>query len=209
MLRDAIKVGERESYLAGLLVFELRSRGASGDSFPTIVATGANSSLPHYRPQDVPVQRDQPLLIDWGAVHKGYCSDLTRTLLVGRCSPRIKKVYGVVYEAQQAAIKFLRPGVTTTQADRVAREVIEDAGFGKEFGHGLGHGIGREIHELPSMRKNGGDEELRPGMIVTVEPGIYLPGEGGVRIEDDVLITHSGCEVLSTLDKTIEGCHLE
>ena len=209
VLRDAIKVGEKENYLAGLLEFELRSRGASGASFKTIVATGANSSLPHYRPQEVAVQRDQPLLIDWGAVHKGYCSDLTRTLLVGRCSPRIKKVYSVVYEAQMAAIAFLRPGVTTLQADRVARDVIEQAGFGKEFGHGLGHGIGRDIHELPAMRKNGGEEELRPGMIVTVEPGIYLPGEGGVRIEDDVLITHSGCEVLSNLDKTIEACHLE
>jgi Xaa-Pro aminopeptidase len=209
VLRDAIKVGEKENYLAGLLEFELRSRGASGASFKTIVATGANSSLPHYRPQEVAVQRDQPLLIDWGAVHKGYCSDLTRTLLVGRCSPRIRKVYSVVYEAQRAAIKFLRPGVTTGQADRVAREVIAEAGFGKEFGHGLGHGIGRDIHELPALREHGGDEELRPGMIVTVEPGIYLAGEGGVRIEDDVLITHSGCEVLSTLDKTIEGCHLE
>jgi Xaa-Pro aminopeptidase len=209
VLRDAIKVGEKENYLAGLLEFELRSRGASGASFKTIVATGANSSLPHYRPQEVAVQRDQPLLIDWGAVHKGYCSDLTRTLLVGRCSPRMKKVYSVVYEAQMAAIAYLRPGVTTLQADRVARDLIEQAGFGKEFGHGLGHGIGRDIHELPAMRKNGGEEELRPGMIVTVEPGIYLPGEGGVRIEDDVLITHSGCEVLSNLDKTIEACHLE
>ncbi len=209
VLRDAIKVGEKESYLAGLLEFELRSRGASGASFKTIVASGANSSLPHYRPQDVAVQRDQPLLIDWGAVHKGYCSDLTRTLMVGRVSPRIKKVYQVVHQAQLAAIAFLRPGVTSAQADRVARDVIDDAGFGKEFGHGLGHGIGREIHELPSMRKTGGEEELRPGMIVTVEPGIYLPGEGGVRIEDDVLITHSGCEVLSSLDKSIEGCHLE
>src|SRR5207245_552204 len=102
-----------------------------------------------------------------------------------------------------------RPGVTTMQADRVARDVIEKAGYGKQFGHGLGHGIGREIHELPVMRKTGGEEELRPGMVVTVEPGIYLPGEGGVRIEDDVLITHSGCEVLTTLDKTLEGCHIE
>ncbi len=128
---------------------------------------------------------------------------------VGRVSPKIKQIYKVVYEAQQAAIKFLRPGVTTLQADRVARDVIDGAGFGKQFGHGLGHGIGREIHELPTMRKTGGEEELRPGMIVTVEPGIYLPGEGGVRVEDDVLITHSGCEVLSTLDRTFEGCHIE
>ena len=208
-IREEIKVGQTENYLAGLLVFELRSRGASNSSFPVIVAAGANSSLPHYRPGETLVQRDQPLLIDWGALYKGYCSDLTRTLMVGRVSPKMKQVYKVVYEAQQAAIKFLRPGVTTKQADRVARDVIDDAGFKDEFGHGLGHGIGREIHELPSMRKTGGEEELRPGMIVTVEPGIYIPGEGGVRIEDDVMITHSGCEVLSSLDRSFEGCHLE
>jgi Xaa-Pro aminopeptidase len=109
------------------------------------------------------VQRDQPLLIDWGALFKGYCSDLTRTLMVGRVSPKMKQIYKVVLEAQQAAIKFLRPGVTTKQADRVARDVIDDAGFKDEFGHGLGHGIGREIHELPTMRKTGGEEELRRG----------------------------------------------
>jgi len=207
--RSEIKVGLTENHLAGLLVFELRSRGASNSSFPVIVAAGANSSLPHYRPSEALVQRDQPLLIDFGALYKGYCSDLTRTFMVGRVSPRMKQVYKVVLEAQLAAIDFLRPGVTTMQADRVARDVIERAGFGKEFGHGLGHGIGRDIHEAPSMRKTGGEEELRPGMIVTVEPGIYLPGEGGVRIEDDVLITHSGCEVLSSLDKSFEGCHIE
>jgi Xaa-Pro aminopeptidase len=208
-VRGEIKVGLTENYLAGLLVFELRSRGASNSSFPVIVAAAANSSLPHYRPGESLVQRDQPLLIDWGALYKGYCSDMTRTLMVGRVSPKIKQIYKVVQEAQEAAVKFLRPGVTTLQADRVARDVIERAGFGQYFGHGLGHGIGRDIHELPSMRKTGGEEELRPGMIVTVEPGIYLPGEGGVRIEDDVLITHSGCEVLSHLDRTFEGCHIE
>jgi Xaa-Pro aminopeptidase len=209
-LRGQIKVGDNENYLAGLLVLELRSRGASDSSFPVIVAAGANSSLPHYRPQEKNlVQRDKPLLLDWGAIYQGYCSDLTRTLMIGRVSAKIKKIYQVVLDAQLAAIKFLRPGVTTMQADRVARDVIEKAGFGKEFGHGLGHGIGREIHELPTMRKTGGEEELRPGMIVTVEPGIYLPGEGGVRIEDDVLITHSGCEVLSSLPKSFEDCHIE
>lgn len=208
-IRSEIKIGQTENYLAGLMVLELRSRGASNSSFPVIVASGASSSLPHYRPSEAMVQRDQPLLIDWGAVHKGYCSDLTRTMIVGRVSPRIKQIYKTVREAQQAAIQFLRPGVTTMQADRLARDMIEKAGFGKEFGHGLGHGVGRDIHELPTMRKTGGDEELRPGMIVTVEPGIYLPGEGGVRIEDDVLITHSGCEVLSSLDRSFEGCHIE
>jgi len=208
-IRSEIKEGQAENYLAGLLVFELRSRGASNSSFPVIVAAGSNSSLPHYRPGEKLIERDQPLLIDWGALYKGYCSDLTRTLMVGRVNNRIKQIYKVVLEAQLAAIAFLRPGVTTRQADQVARDVIDRAGFAKEFGHGLGHGIGREIHELPSMRKIGGEEELRPGMVVTVEPGIYLPGEGGVRIEDDVLITHSGCEVLSNLDRSFEGCHIE
>ena len=208
-IRSEIQAGQTENYLAGLLVFELRSRGASNSSFPVIVAAAANSSLPHYRPGETLVQRDQPLLIDWGALYKGYCSDLTRTLMVGRVSPKIKQIYKVVKEAQEAAVQFLRPGVTTMQADRVARDVIDRAGFGQQFGHGLGHGIGRDIHELPTMRKTGGEEELRPGMIVTVEPGIYLPGEGGVRIEDDVLITHSGCELLSNLDRTFEGCHIE
>jgi len=210
-IRDQIKPGQTENYLAGLIIFELRSRGASNTSFPPIVATGVNSALPHYRPSDdkTEIQNDQPCLIDWGAILNGYCSDLTRTFMIGQVSHRIREIYKLVYESQMAAIAFLRPGVTTMQADRVARDVIEKGGYGAEFGHGLGHGLGREIHELPSMRKTGGDEELRPGMIVTVEPGIYLPGVGGVRIEDDVLITHSGCEVLSSLDKTLEGNHIE
>ncbi len=207
-IRGAIKAGLTENYLAGLMILELRSRGASDTSFPVIVASGANTSLPHYRPGEALIQRDQPLLIDWGAQLKGYCSDLTRTLLIGRVSERIRKIYKVVLEAQATALRFLRPGVTTLQADRVARDVVEKAGFGKEFGHGLGHGLGIEIHELPTMRKQGSEEELRPGMIVTVEPGIYLPGEGGVRIEDDVLITHSGCELLTSVDRTMEGCHI-
>jgi Xaa-Pro aminopeptidase len=208
-LRREIKPGQTESYIAGLLSFEMRCRGAEGSSFPVIVAAAAGSSLPHYRPAEVKVRRNEPLLIDWGARFSGYCSDLTRTLLLGRVSPKLKKAYNVVLEAQQAAIAFLRPGVTTGQTDRVARDIIGKAGFADNFGHGLGHGIGRDIHELPVMRKIGGDEELRPGMIVTVEPGIYLPGIGGVRIEDDVLITHGGNDVLSSLDKTYEGCHLE
>lgn len=207
--RGAIEVGQSENYLAGLLVFELRSRGATNSSFPVIVASGVNSSLPHYRPGETLIQRDQPLLIDWGALFKGYCSDLTRTLMIGRVNPKFKEIYNLVHEAQKAAIKFLRPGVTTQQADAVARDIITRGGFGNEFGHGLGHGIGREIHELPTLRRTGGEEELRPGMIVTVEPGIYLPGFGGVRIEDDVLITHSGCEVLSSLDRSFEANHME
>jgi Xaa-Pro aminopeptidase len=173
------------------------------------VAAGANSSLPHYRPGETLLRRDQVVLMDWGAVYDGYCSDLTRTFIIGQVSSRVKQAYRAVLDAQLAAIKFLRPGVTTNQADQVARDLINRAGFKENYGHGLGHGLGREIHELPSLRQHGDEEELRPGMIVTVEPGIYLPGEGGVRIEDDVLITHSGCEVLSSLEKSFEGCHIE
>lgn len=208
-VRGEIKAGLTENHIAGLIIFELRARGAADASFPPIVAAGANSSLPHYQPGEALVQRDQPLLMDWGANFKGYCSDLTRTFFVGRVSDRLRKAHKVVLEAQQAAIKFLRPGVTSLQADRVARDVVERAGYGKHFGHGLGHGIGRDIHELPQMLRSGGEEELRPGMVLTVEPGIYLPGEGGVRVEDNVLITHSGCEVLSTLGRSIEDCHIE
>jgi Xaa-Pro aminopeptidase len=206
-----IKVGQSEGYIAGSLIFEMKSRGASDGSFPAIVAAGANSSLPHYRTGDreVLITANRPFLIDWGALYRGYCSDLTRTLMIGQVSPRLKRIYQVVLEAQQEAIAFLRPGVSNVQADRVARAVIDKAGFGEFFGHGLGHGIGRAIHELPQLGKHAKEEELQPGMIVTVEPGIYLPGEGGVRIEDDVLITHSGCEVLTTLDNSFEGCHLE
>ncbi len=210
-IRAEIKPGQTESYLAGLLIFEMRSRGASNTSFPPIVATAANSALPHYRPSNekTELKSDQPCLFDWGAIHNGYCSDLTRTFLLGQVPHAVREIYKVVHDSQAAAIKFLRPGVTTMQADRVARDIIEKAGYGKEFGHGLGHGLGREIHELPSLRKTGGEEELRPGMIITVEPGIYIPGVGGVRIEDDVLITHSGCEVLSTLDRSLEANHIE
>ncbi|HEX8916230.1 MAG TPA: Xaa-Pro peptidase family protein [Humisphaera sp.] len=208
-VRGEIKVGQTEAYLAALLDFEMRCRGASGSSFNTIVASGTRSALPHYRPQEKPVQRDQVLLIDWGAVVGGYCSDMTRTLSVGNISPRLKEAYKACVEAQKAAVAVLRPGVMTMNADRAARDVIERAGFGDYFGHGLGHGLGRQIHELPSLRHTGGDEELRPGMVVTVEPGIYIPGEGGVRVEDDVLITHSGCELLSTLDRSFEGNHIE
>ncbi len=208
-VREMIRPGLTENHIAGLLVSELRSRGAMMESFPPIVATGAHSSLPHYRPNDSPILSDAPLLIDWGALFKGYCSDITRTLLIGRIDPKIREIYKVCYAAQQEALRFMRPGVTTIEADSIARDVISKAGYGDQFGHGLGHGIGREIHEKPTLRKTGEPDELRPGMIVTVEPGIYIKGLGGVRIEDDVLITHSGCEVLTSLESTYEASHIE
>jgi Xaa-Pro aminopeptidase len=208
-VRGTIKPGLTENHIAGSLVAELRSRGAMMESFPPIVATGAHSSLPHYRPDDTLILTDAPLLIDWGALYQGYCSDITRTLLIGRVHPKIREIYKVCHAAQQEALRFIRAGVTTIEADAIARDVITKAGYGAQFGHGLGHGIGREIHEKPTLRKTGDADELRPGMIVTVEPGIYIKGLGGVRIEDDVLITHSGCEVLTSLESTYEASHIE
>jgi len=207
-IKKRIKPGITESELAATLVLEMRKRGATGASFDCIVAVGAASSLPHYRPAETPVQWNQPLLFDWGAKYKGYCSDITRTLLLGKVDPKIREIYQIVLDAQMAAIAAIKPGVMTNKVDKVARDLIKKAGYDKYFGHGLGHGIGRDIHELPVLRKNTKGEELKPGHIVTVEPGIYLPGIGGVRIEDDVLITEAGHEILTSLPKTAEACSM-
>jgi Xaa-Pro aminopeptidase len=145
------------------------------------------------------------VLTDWGAKWQGYASDLTRILVTGRISPKLERVYGVVLNAQDRAIKTIGPGVLMSDVDAAARNAIAEAGFGKHFGHGLGHGIGLEIHEAPRMAVNT-DQPLQAGMVVTVEPGVYLPGWGGVRIEDDVLVTDDGYEVLSTLPKDLDRC---
>ena len=143
------------------------------------------------------------VLIDWGAMGHGYVSDLTRVLATGKIPPKLERIYRVVLTAQERAIKAIRPGRTCDEVDSVAREVIAKAGFGAKFGHGLGHGIGLEIHEAPRLTK-GQTMKLKPGMVMTVEPGIYLPGFGGVRIEDDVLVTRTGCEVLTNVPKQWE-----
>lgn len=204
-LRQKLKPGITENQLTGLLDLEVRSRGGSGMGFPSIVCVGENASLCHYRPGEVPVRDGAVLLIDWGVAYKGYTSDMTRTLLIGKVSPRMRQIYQIVLDAQQAAIDRIRPGVTGKEIDLAARNLIKKAGFGKYFGHSIGHGIGRLVHESPFMRSTKGAvvEELKAGMIITVEPGIYLPGEGGVRIEDDVLVTPTGHEVLSAMPRDI------
>jgi Xaa-Pro aminopeptidase len=171
------------------------------------VAAGANGSLPHYRPGEVRLQKNTALLVDWGAKAFGYCSDLTRMIFVGSIPPAMGEIYRVVLEAQLAAIEAVKPGKTGKQVDKVARDIISKAGFGDKFGHGLGHGIGRDIHEAISLSRLS-TTTLKPGMVVTVEPGIYLPGVGGVRIEDDVLVTETGCRVLSRLKKDLESAKL-
>jgi Xaa-Pro aminopeptidase len=208
-VRPKLKAGMTENEIAGLMEFEMRRRGASSGSFETNVSVGANSALPHYRPADVPLRSGQALLFDWGAKVDYYCSDITRTHLFGRAEPTMREIYKVTLEAQLAAIAAIKPGAKTRAVDKVARDIIRKAGYGKDFGHGLGHGIGLAVHELPRLSPAAADEELRPGMICTVEPGIYLAGVGGVRIEDDVLVTETGCEVLTLLDKSYEGACLE
>ncbi len=200
---ESIRPGQSESLIAARLEYEMKARGAEGISFAPIVAAGANGSLPHAVPGEAKVANGKPLLIDWGARVGGYCADLTRTFTFGRWPKPLASVYQVVLRAQEAAIQAIRPGARAADVDAVARDIISMAGYGDQFGHSLGHGIGLNVHENPRLARTSKDV-LRPGMVVTVEPGVYLPGIGGVRIEDDVLVTERGHEVLSSLPKSIE-----
>ena len=194
----SIRVGQTEQQIAARLEYEMHKRGSAGPSFPTIVAEGPNASLPHAVPGARKVKKGSAILIDWGAIHRFYCSDLTRAVFIGRIPPKIKRIYGIVLEAQRAAIAAIRPGARMCDVDAVARQHIAEAGFGDYFGHSLGHGLGLDVHEAPTLSWRS-DEKMQAGMVVTVEPGIYLPGVGGVRVEDDVLVTPDGCRVLSSL----------
>jgi Xaa-Pro aminopeptidase len=196
--------GTTETQLTGQLILAMRELGASDAAFHPIIAAGANSSLPHYRPDITPIVDNAPLLVDWGAIYNGYRSDLTRTVFLGKPHKKLAEIYKIVLEANMATIDKLKAGLNCKEADAIARKIITKAGYGKNFGHGLGHGIGRDIHEEPRLHVSRDKEHLQPGSVVTVEPGIYLPGIGGVRIEDDVLITESGCEVLSSLEKSFD-----
>lgn len=206
-LKASLRTGMTENEIAAMLVYEMRRRGAEDASFEAIVAVGANSSLPHYRPGNVKLENNSPLLIDWGARVGGYRSDLTRMIFVGQVPRKIEEIYQVVRQAQQAAIVAIKPGISGSEVDKIARNLIKKAGYGEAFGHGLGHGIGRDIHEQLSLSPRS-KVILEAGMVVTVEPGIYLPGIGGVRIEDDVLVTPDGHRVLSTLPDDIGSARL-
>ncbi|MBU6174010.1 MAG: Xaa-Pro peptidase family protein [Planctomycetes bacterium] len=189
-----------EKNVADSLENNIRQLGGQGSAFKTIVGVGARASLPHGRPSSRKLQEDHFVLIDWGAKENLYMSDLTRVVITGKPTPKLQKVYQVVLNAQQAAIRAIRPGVLMSEVDRIARTIIEQAGFGKRFTHSLGHSFGLQIHE--SIRLAGGqDRPLETDMVVTVEPGIYIPGSIGVRIEDDVLVTKDGNRVLSSLPK--------
>lgn len=204
VVRSALRGAQTELEIRYLLESAMRDFGGAGTAFEPIVGVGPTSALPHAHAGERCVHEHPVLLVDWGAaVRSGYRSDLTRVFLTGKPTKQIEKVYGVVLGAQRAAIAAIRPGVRCADVDRIARGIIADSGFGKFFGHGLGHGFGLEIHE--SVRMSPLSEQVfEPGMVVTVEPGVYLPGKFGIRIEDDVLVTGDGCEVLSSVPREFE-----
>jgi Xaa-Pro aminopeptidase len=192
--------GRTERELAWWLDSLFIELGAEGPAFETIVAAGPNGARPHARPSDAVVESGQAVVIDAGARVDGYCSDCTRTYATGELSPELADAYATCLAAQLEGLAAVRPGSTGAEADAAARDVIAAAGLGERFGHGLGHGVGLAVHERPTLRPESADV-LEPGNVVTVEPGIYLPGAGGVRIEDLVVVTDSGCERLTRTAK--------
>lgn len=199
-LMAMIKPGMTEKAIAWELEKLLRQQGSEEMPFEIIAAAGPNSALPHARPSERTVSSGEPLLIDVGAKIGGYCSDFTRTLLVGKADKTVEKIYDIVLKAQLSAVKGIESGMNAAQADGLARGVIEQAGYGEVFGHGLGHGVGLAVHELPTVAPSSSDT-LVNGMVFTIEPGIYLPGQGGVRIEDTVVLENGKVKVLTKTSK--------
>ena len=194
--------GMTETSVAGMLERALRDAGSEGFPFPTIVAAGARAALPHARASDSTIERDAWLLIDFGAIVGGYCSDITRTFIVGRADARQREIYGIVSEANARAAAAVAPAMAGKDADAVARRYIEENGHGAAFGHSLGHGIGLEVHEGPRLASTA--EGLLPaGAVVTIEPGIYIPDWGGIRIEDDVYLDGSGSRILTSFTREL------
>jgi Xaa-Pro aminopeptidase len=196
--------GRTERAVAIDLELALKRLGAGAPSFPSIVASGEHGALPHAEPRDVVIARDVLVTIDWGAYLDGYCSDCTRTYATGAVGQEAEATYQLVLDAQEAALAALRPGVSGLEVDALARELIQAAGHGEHFGHGLGHGVGMDIHEGPRLSRTAPVQPLRAGNVVTVEPGVYLPGRLGVRIEDLAVVGENGCERLTLLPKQLE-----
>lgn len=197
-----IKPGMTELEVSNELEFFMRKRGATSSSFDTIVASGVRSALPHGVASDKVIEVGDFVTLDFGAVYNGYISDTTRTVAVGEPSEHLKEIYQVVLDAQLLALEKIKPGMTGKEADAIARDYIASKGYGEAFGHSLGHGIGLEVHEGPGLSFRS-DVVLEPGMVITIEPGIYLPNIGGVRIEDDALVTENGLEKLTHSTKEL------
>ncbi len=199
-LMSELKPGISEKEAAWHLEKEMRESGADALSFPSIVASGPNSALPHAIPGNRTFKKAEPILFDWGAVLHGYCSDTSRTTILGKADDTFMKVFNTVVEAQKRAIEAIRGGISSKNIDQIARHHIEAMGYKGKFGHGLGHGTGLAVHEAPALSPLK-DTILRPGMLVTVEPGIYIPEWGGVRIENQIVVKEDGAEVLNKLDR--------
>lgn len=200
---ERIEAGRTEREVALDLEFAMRRAGAEGMAFDCIVVAGENGSLPHGVPGDRVIRRGDLITMDFGAKLDGWHSDMTRTVAVGEVADWQREIYDTVLKAQEACLRGLKAGVTCAAGDALARDVIKAAGYGAYFGHGTGHGVGLQIHEAPSLSPRGGDRPLQVGEIVTVEPGIYLPGKGGVRIEDMVVITENGIDNLTKSPKNL------
>ena len=197
-----VRVGMTELQVAGVLERALRDEGSEGFPFPSIVASGARSALPHARATSAHVREGDLLLLDFGAEVEGYCADITRTVVVGRASEEQREIYDVVRRANEQASHSIRAGMTGRDADAIARGYIEQRGYGDLFGHGLGHGVGLEVHEAPRLSRTA-DGALAEGAVVTIEPGVYRPGWGGVRIEDDVVLDAAGPRILTKFTREL------
>ncbi|MGB9715616.1 MAG: M24 family metallopeptidase [Thermodesulfovibrionales bacterium] len=199
-----IREGTKETNLSRRLEERLKKRGCRRIPFEVIVASGKNSAMPHARPTEKKLKKGDFVILDWGGEAEGYFSDMTRTLLINGKNIRKKiEIYNIVLKANKNAIKHTYPGVKSSEVDGCARDIINKGGYGKYFGHGTGHGIGLQVHELPRITRNV-NEVIKPNMVFTIEPGIYLPDTGGVRIEDMVLVRSDGVEILTTLPKELE-----
>ncbi|MGI8430126.1 MAG: M24 family metallopeptidase [Solirubrobacteraceae bacterium] len=192
--------GRTELEVAIALELAMRGLGAQRPSFETIIAAGPHGALPHAQPRDVVIEVDQLVVIDWGAELDGYCSDCTRTVATGEPGEVAREVYELVQQAQLAGVQAIRAGANGRDLDAVARDLIEAGAYGERFGHGLGHGVGLEVHEAPRLSRRS-EDDLQAGNVVTVEPGVYVPGSFGVRIEDLVVVTEDGCEILTAVTK--------
>ncbi len=201
-LLNLVRVGVTERELAFEFEWLCRKAGAEGLSFSTIVASGENSSMPHALVTDRALQNGDFITFDFGCIYQGYCSDMTRTVALGSCSDEMRKIYSIVLQAQLAGLEAVRAGAVCNAADAQARKIIEDAGYGKYFGHSLGHGVGLQVHELPNLSPKS-KFVLQANMVVSVEPGIYLPGKFGVRIEDLVVVGLEKCEILTKNSKEL------
>lgn len=198
----SVKTGVTEIEIVAELEYLMKKLGAQGPSFETMVLSGPKTALPHGTPGDRKIQHGDLLMFDMGVYADGYASDITRTFAVGDISPELKKIYNAVLEANLQGIQAIKPGATLASVDKAARDAIENAGYGPYFLHRLGHGLGMDVHEYPSVHGNNADL-VQPGMVFTVEPGVYVAGLGGVRIEDDIFVTDNGVEVLTSYPKEL------